>query len=92
MKEVKKDVSPKEKGIVSTDRNGENDTFLMRYSFYPIIHLLPGINEIIFVVTKQLMNVATAMQGMAATVGNPSVCLNTVTHSPSQNICIRYMP
>ena len=59
---------------------------------YPIIHLLPGMYEIIFVDTKQQANVVTAMHGIAATVGNPSVCLNTVTHSPSQKMCIRYMP
>lgn len=59
---------------------------------YPIIHLLPGINEIIFVVMRQQMNVLTAMHGMAATVGSSSVVLNTVAHSPSQNVCIRYMP
>lgn len=57
-----------------------------------MIHLLPGMNEIIFVAMKQLMNVLTAMQGIAATVGSSRLCLNTVTHKPSQNICIRYMP
>ena len=36
--------------------------------FYPIIHLLPGMSEIIFVVTKQQINVVAAIQGMAATV------------------------
>ena len=60
--------------------------------FYPIIHLLPGMSEIIFVVTKQQINVVAAIQGMAATVGNARLCLNTVTHRPSQNMCIRYMP
>lgn len=59
---------------------------------YPTIHLLPGINEMIFDATKQLMNVLTAIHGMAATVGSSSVLLNTVTHSPSQKMCIRYMP
>ena len=49
-------------------------------------------NEIIFVVTKQQINVVAAIQGMAATVGNARLCLNTVTHRPSQNMCIRYMP
>lgn len=57
-----------------------------------MIHLLPGMNEIIFVAMKQLMNVLTAIQGIAATVGNARLCLNTVTHNPSQNICIRYIP
>ena len=57
-----------------------------------MIHLLPGIYEIIFAVTKQQMNVVTAMQGMAATVGNSNVYLNTPTHNPNQNMCIRYMP
>ena len=60
--------------------------------FYPIIHLLPGMSEIIFVVTKQQINLVAAIQGMAATVGNARLCLNTVTHRPSQNMCIRYMP
>ena len=50
--------------------------------FYPIIHLLPGMSEIIFVVTKQQINVVAAIQGMAATVGNARLCLNTVTHRP----------
>ena len=59
---------------------------------HPIIHLLPGMSEIIFVVTKQQINVVAAIQGMAATVGNARLCLNTVTHRPSQNMCIRYMP
>ena len=59
---------------------------------YPIIHLLPGMNEMIFAVTKQQMNVLTAIHGMAATVGSASVCLNTVAHNQSQNMCIRYMP
>lgn len=31
-----------------------------------MIHLLPGMNEIIFVAMKQLMNVLTAIQGIAA--------------------------
>lgn len=57
-----------------------------------MIHLLPGMNEIIFVAMKQLMNVLTAIQGIAATVGNARLCLNTVTHNPSQNMCIRYIP
>ena len=35
---------------------------------YPIIHLLPGINEMSLVTTKQLINVHTAITGMAATV------------------------
>ena len=64
----------------------------IQQDIYPIIHLLPGINEIIFVVMRQQMNVLTAMHGMAATVGSSSVVLNTVTHNPSQNICMRYMP
>ena len=59
---------------------------------YPMIHLLPGMYEMILVVMKQQMNVLTVMQGMAATVGKASVCLNTVTHSPSQKMCMRYMP
>lgn len=59
---------------------------------YPIIHLLPGMNEIIFAVTKQQMNVLTAIHGMATTAGNASVCLKTVAHNPSQNMCIRYIP
>lgn len=63
-----------------------------QFDIYPIIHLLPGINEMIFAVTKQQMNVLTAIQGIAATVGSARVCLNTVTHNPSQNICMRYMP
>ncbi len=42
---------------------------------YPIIHLLPGINEMSLVTTKQLINVHTAITGMAATVGNPNVDL-----------------
>ena len=57
-----------------------------------VCHLLPGMSEIIFVVTKQQINVVAAIQGMAATVGNARLCLNTVTHRPSQNMCIRYMP
>ena len=32
---------------------------------YPIIHLLPGINEIIFVVITQQINERMAMQGIA---------------------------
>ncbi len=56
---------------------------------YPMIHLLPGMYEMILVVMKQQMNVLTVMQGMAATVGNANVCLNTVTHSPSQKMCMR---
>lgn len=59
---------------------------------YPIIHLLPGINEMSLVTTKQLINVHTAITGMAATVGNPNVDLNTDTHKPSQKMCIRNMP
>ena len=59
---------------------------------HPIIHLLPGMSEIIFVVTKQQINVVAAIQEMAATVGKAKSCLNTVTHNPSQNICIRYIP
>ena len=59
--------------------------------FYPIIHLLPGINEMSLVATKQLINVHTAITGMAATVGNPNVDLNTDTHKPSQKMCIRNM-
>lgn len=65
---------------------------LSYYRLYPIIHLLPGINEMSLVATKQLINVHTAITGMAATVGNPNVDLNTDTHKPSQNMCIRNMP
>ena len=46
----------------------------------------------ILVVTKQQINVTTAIHGIAATVGSANVSLNTVTHSPSQNMCIRYIP
>ncbi len=66
--------------------------FLLFPDIYPTIHLLPGTYEIIFVVTKQQINVTTAIHGIAATVGSANVSLNTVTHSPSQNMCIRYMP
>ncbi len=59
---------------------------------YPIIHLLPGINEMSLVATKQLINVHIAITGMAATVGNPNADLNTDTHKPSQKMCIRNMP
>ena len=65
---------------------------LQYYRLYPIIHLLPGINEMSLVATKQLINVHTAITGMAATVGNPNVDLNPDTHKPSQNMCIRNMP
>ena len=57
-----------------------------------MIHLLPGKNEIIFVVMKLQVNVQIAMHGMAATVGNAKVCLNAVANNPSQKICMRYMP
>ena len=40
-------------------------------------------------VTKQLMYVAAAMAGMAATVGRASAPLNMPTQNPSQNMCIR---
>lgn len=69
-----------------------NEDKSLLFDIYPIIHLLPGINEMIFAVTKQQMKVLTAIQGIAATVGSARVCLNTVTHNPSQNICMRYMP
>ena len=49
-------------------------------------------NEITLVVTKQQINVHVAMTGIAATVGNGKADLNTVTHRPSQKICIRYIP
>ncbi len=32
------------------------------------------------------------MLGIAATVGSANVFLNTPTHNPSQNMCIRNMP
>lgn len=73
-------------------RQDQPPIFHKQFDIYPIIHLLPGINEMIFAVTKQQMNVLTAIQGIAATVGSARVCLNTVTHNPSQNICMRYMP
>lgn len=65
---------------------------LQYYRLYPTIHLLPGINEMSLVATKQLINVHIAITGMAATVGNSNVDLNTDTHKPSQKICIRNMP
>ena len=59
---------------------------------YPITHLLPGISDMIFVAIKLEMNVQTAIQGIAITVGNAKLCLNKAAHNPNQNICIRYIP
>lgn len=54
-----------------------------------INHLLPGIRDMALAVIKQLAKVLTAIAGMAAAVGSASVSLNTDTHSPSQNMCMR---
>lgn len=46
----------------------------------------------IFVAIRLEMNVQTAIQGIAITVGNAKLCLNKAAHNPNQNICIRYIP
>lgn len=55
----------------------------------PMTHLLPGMKAMTRAVTKQLMYVAAAMAGIAATVGRASAPLNMPTQNPSQNMCIR---
>ena len=45
----------------------------------------------IFVAIRLEMNVQTAIQGIAITVGNAKLCLNKAAHNPNQNICIRYI-
>lgn len=64
----------------------ENDLFT------PAIQLQNGINERSFVARKLHINVATAITGMARTVGNAISPLNMPTQKPSQRICIRYIP
>lgn len=46
----------------------------------------------IFVAIRLEMNVQTAIQGIAITVGNAKLCLNKAAYNPNQNICIRYIP
>ena len=53
---------------------------------HPIIHLLPGKNGISFVAIQEVMNVQTAIQGIAGTVGSCNCCLNTVPHNPNPYI------
>ena len=58
----------------------------------PITHLPPGSNEMMYVATQQLRNVATAIAGIAATDGSPMSTFSIDVHMPSQNMCMRYMP
>ena len=46
----------------------------------------------IFVAKALLMKVPKAMAGMATLVGKSKFTLKRLTHSPSQKMCIRYMP
>ena len=66
------------------------------HSIYPIIHLLPGTNEMSLDVIAQQMKVSTAMQGMANHTGMRgwawSPATKTVAMLLRKKRCIRYMP
>ena len=55
------------------------------------IQRAPGINASTLAVSQHDKNVHRAMAGMASTVGNAMSNLNIPTHTPSQNMCMRYM-
>ena len=58
----------------------------------PTTHLPPGSQDMTRHEAQQLMNVQTAIAGIAVTEGIPICPFNIVVHIPSQKIWIRYIP
>ena len=60
--------------------------------FYPIIHLLPGMRDMSFIVRYEQANVAMAISGISSAVGNSKPSFISATQGPNQKICTRYIP